>query len=196
MIARTFEEYRRVFRALETPPETALEVGALPSRHGLLTSEELKSVPARIGINLTEAGAWDGVVVFRGDARRLPFPDGAFDLVVSASMLEHVPDFWRAVDEMKRVLKPGGTLAVSTPGFADARGGRGFRRLAALLRLPDLFKRGTVTMRVHDAPHDYYRFSEHAYRDVILAGLEQTKVWRIMTPPRIYGTGVKPAARV
>lgn len=40
----------------------------------------------------------------------LPFPDGVFDFVFSQAVLEHVPDPHRAVDEMVRVLKPGGAL--------------------------------------------------------------------------------------
>ncbi|OWY59043.1 hypothetical protein B7486_76700 [cyanobacterium TDX16] len=130
--------------------------------------------------------------VQRGDARALPWPDGHFDLVVSASTLEHIPDFWVAVDEMKRVLAPGGTLLVSTPGYTTHRGERPVHRAAKLLRLPDVLVRGTITMRVHDAA-DYYRFSEDAYREVLLAGLDDIRVWQIMVPARIFGCGMKPA---
>ncbi len=49
-----------------------------------------------------------------GDARRLPFPDGAFDVVFCNSLLEHVPA-WRAVlAEIGRVLEPGGVAIVYT----------------------------------------------------------------------------------
>jgi hypothetical protein len=39
----------------------------------------------------------------RADAQNLPFPDRAFDLVVSAFLLEHVPNWRRAASEMMRV---------------------------------------------------------------------------------------------
>jgi SAM-dependent methyltransferase len=75
----------------------------------------------------------------RGDAYRLPFPDGAFDVVVCCEVLEHLPDVDAALAEMTRVLKSGGRLAVSVPtawpericwalapgpgGYADQPGG-------------------------------------------------------------------------
>jgi ubiquinone/menaquinone biosynthesis C-methylase UbiE len=143
-------------------------------------------------LNLNESGsAPGGVLVHAGDARAIPFDEGYFDLVICASTLEHIPDFWRAVSEMHRVLAPGGTLLVSTPGYRRYRGELRLQRLAARLHLPDVFQRGTVAMRVHDS-RDYYRFSEDSYREVIMAGLEHVAVWSIMTPPRIYATGRKP----
>ena len=45
----------------------------------------------------------------------LPFPDGSFDLVVCFEAIEHVDDHDRALDELRRVLGPGGVLALSTP---------------------------------------------------------------------------------
>jgi ubiquinone/menaquinone biosynthesis C-methylase UbiE len=45
-----------------------------------------------------------------GDAQALPFPDDAFDTVVSTYALCSVPDERRTVLEMRRVLKPGGLL--------------------------------------------------------------------------------------
>lgn len=55
-----------------------------------------------------------------GDACNLPFPDDSFDLVTLLDVLEHIPDDARAAREAMRVLKPGGTLLVSTPN-ADWR---------------------------------------------------------------------------
>ncbi len=46
------------------------------------------------------------------DGRRLPFPDGAFDLVVSNSLLHHLPDPAPVLDEVARVLKPGGAIFI------------------------------------------------------------------------------------
>ncbi len=44
-------------------------------------------------------------------AERLPFPDGAFDLVLGHAVLHHLPDLDAAAAELLRVLEPGGTLA-------------------------------------------------------------------------------------
>jgi len=57
----------------------------------------------------------------RGDARSLPFPDDAFDVVVCAEVLEHVPDLGAALDELRRVCRPGGQLAVSVPRAGPER---------------------------------------------------------------------------
>jgi SAM-dependent methyltransferase/uncharacterized protein YbaR (Trm112 family) len=44
------------------------------------------------------------------DGLALPFGEATFDLVLSQAVLEHVPDPQRAVDEMRRVLRPGGRI--------------------------------------------------------------------------------------
>jgi SAM-dependent methyltransferase len=46
---------------------------------------------------------------------RLPFEDGEFDLVLCAETVEHVRDLQLLLSEARRVLRPGGTLAVTTP---------------------------------------------------------------------------------
>ena len=46
------------------------------------------------------------------DAEALPFSDNAFDLVYSHGVLHHTPDTRRGIDEVYRVLKPGGTAMV------------------------------------------------------------------------------------
>ena len=51
----------------------------------------------------------------RGDATRLPHPDGGFCLVALFDVLEHIIDDRRAVAEAHRVLAPGGALLISTP---------------------------------------------------------------------------------
>lgn len=52
------------------------------------------------------------VSLFHADAERLPFADGSFDAVVSFGVLHHTPDTDGAVQEVRRVLKPGGTATV------------------------------------------------------------------------------------
>jgi ubiquinone/menaquinone biosynthesis C-methylase UbiE len=64
-----------------------------------------------------EIDAKSCVGVVRGDATELPFPDGTFDAVVTSEVLEHVPDDAGALAELYRVLRSGGTLAVTVPSF-------------------------------------------------------------------------------
>lgn len=47
-----------------------------------------------------------------GDAENLPFPDASFDIVYSWGVLHHSPDTPRAIEEVRRVLRPGGRAAV------------------------------------------------------------------------------------
>jgi SAM-dependent methyltransferase len=67
------------------------------------------------------------------DGRRLPFPDGSFDTVLSSQVLEHTPHPGDLVKEMGRVLKPGGVLLLSAP----------------------------FSFRLHEEPHDYFRYTPH-----------------------------------
>ena len=50
------------------------------------------------------------VTLHQGDVRELPFPDEVFDFAMTAHVLEHLPDPRVALNEMVRVLKPGGLL--------------------------------------------------------------------------------------
>lgn len=55
-----------------------------------------------------------------GDACAIPFPDGSFDHVLSMLVLPFVPDTAAAVAEMRRVTRPGGSVAAAS---WDSRGG-------------------------------------------------------------------------
>jgi SAM-dependent methyltransferase len=83
------------------------------------------------------------------DGRRLPFPDGDFDTVLSSQVLEHTPHPGDLVKEMGRVLKPGGVLLLSAP----------------------------FSFRLHEEPHDYFRYSPHGLRHLCdAAGLEVEQI--------------------
>ncbi len=50
-----------------------------------------------------------------GESQRIPYPNGSFDFVMAADVLEHIYDTATAFSEFARVLKPGGTLLISVP---------------------------------------------------------------------------------
>ncbi|WP_104106582.1 methyltransferase domain-containing protein [Nocardioides sp. 616] len=80
-------------------------------------AEELAGV-RDLFVAMAEAGevpAGAEADVKEGDALALPFGDGEFDRVVAAEVLEHIPADIQAIQELVRVLRPGGTLAVSVP---------------------------------------------------------------------------------
>jgi SAM-dependent methyltransferase len=62
-----------------------------------------------------EAPASAKAEAVKGDALDLPYEDGSFDCVIASEILEHVPQDDRAIEELVRVLRPGGRLAVTVP---------------------------------------------------------------------------------
>ncbi len=60
-------------------------------------------------------GTIDGRGVRNEDLTRLTFGTGSFDAILSFEVLEHIPDYRSALEEMARVLRPGGILLFSVP---------------------------------------------------------------------------------
>ena len=61
-----------------------------------------------------------------GDCASLPFPDGAFDLVVSFETIEHIKTQREFLGEVRRVLAPDGVLLLSSPNKAEYTDRRGY----------------------------------------------------------------------
>ncbi len=55
-----------------------------------------------------------------GEAHKLPFPDASFDICFAGEIIEHYEDPDSLVTEWTRVLKPGGSLIVTTPDGREA----------------------------------------------------------------------------
>jgi len=102
-----FEVYRRGAHvvALDTNPAELREVAAM--------------FAAMRAAGEAPPGAAAGTAV--GDATAVPFADGCFDRVIAAEILEHILDDQRAMNELARVLKPGGQAAVTVPSFLPER---------------------------------------------------------------------------
>lgn len=99
---------------------------------GCARSPYTKYFPNRVGFDIEKTKGVDVV----GDAHKMPFKGGAFDVIVSTEVLEHLHDPHIAIAEMNRVLKTGGTLILTT----------------------------RFIFPIHDAPHDYYRYTEYGMR--------------------------------
>jgi SAM-dependent methyltransferase len=84
---------------------------------------ELKDVAALLAAmsdeDMTLPGSMRAPV--NGDATRLPFADESFDRVIAAEVLEHIPADEIAIAELARVLRPGGTMAVTVPAWLAER---------------------------------------------------------------------------
>src|SRR5450432_443830 len=84
---------------------------------------ELRTVSAMFAA-MSEAGeipAGGSGMAVHGDATSMPFPDGAFDQVIAAEVLEHIPADQAAMNEIARVLRPGGIAAVTVPAWLPER---------------------------------------------------------------------------
>lgn len=76
------------------------------------------------------------VTLRQGNAHVLPFPDATFDTVVCTFGLCAIPDPDTAVDEMVRVLRPGGRLILVDHIESSSRIARGLQRLLELITVP------------------------------------------------------------
>lgn len=61
------------------------------------------------------------MTVLRGDASRLPFAANCFDGVLAKGVLHHLPDMTSAVEEIARILKPGGMAVLAEPNLSPLR---------------------------------------------------------------------------
>jgi 2-polyprenyl-3-methyl-5-hydroxy-6-metoxy-1,4-benzoquinol methylase len=81
---------------------------------------------AEEAIALTEAATEGRAEVARADLRALPFDDDCVDLVVCFEVIEHLENSSQAIDELARVLRPGGVLLISSPNPAEYLPGNEF----------------------------------------------------------------------
>jgi SAM-dependent methyltransferase len=107
----------RVLRGLgHGHPERILVVGCGEGLEAAVLGQEFRA--AVVGIDLRDdfaPAAAQAVELRQGDATRLEFASGTFDLVYCFHALEHIPDFRRALAEMNRVLCASGVCCVGTP---------------------------------------------------------------------------------
>jgi SAM-dependent methyltransferase len=115
------------FLAKHASQERTLDIGAGGSSYG-------RFFPNRYSIDIDPARKPDLVA----DAHRLPFKDGEFSTILCTEVLEHLRDPRTAIAEMRRVLRPGGTLILTT----------------------------RFVYPIHDAPGDYWRFTCYGLREL------------------------------
>jgi len=70
-----------------------------------------------IGFDLSPIKGHNDILMISGDALSLPFENESFDVVISASLIEHVSQPLLLINEANRVLKSGGILYLSFPPF-------------------------------------------------------------------------------
>jgi len=108
--------------AAHATSERALDLGCGTARYSSYFPNSLAlDIQKRKGVHIV------------ADAHSLPFGSSAFSLVISTEMLEHVKDPQHVIDEIQRVLKPGGKLILTT----------------------------RFLYPIHDAPGDFFRFTKY-----------------------------------
>ena len=172
-------------------------------------ADEVGTVRATIGAMLDagEIRPEDEAGAVQGDALALPFADGVFDRVIAAEVLEHIPDDAAAMAELARVLRPGGTMAVTVPRFGpeavnwalsneyhDVPGGhiRIYRRSALVerLRRVGLRLRGSHHAHALHSPYWWLRCAVGPKRDdhPAVRAYHQLLVWDITRAPFVTRT--------
>jgi ubiquinone/menaquinone biosynthesis C-methylase UbiE len=110
--AHLFKTVQRNLRVRQG--EKVLEVGC--NRGGMV--RRMRQLGAEsYGVDINEEAIADAVInnVQVMDATQLDFPTETFDKLYSLHTIEHIADFRKALREMERVLKPGGTLLLTYP---------------------------------------------------------------------------------
>lgn len=143
--------------------EPVIEMGARAAegQEGVADLRSLFGAADYIGCDIQEGLGVDQIE----DIHDLSFDDGSVGTVICLETLEHVADPLRAVEEMHRVLRPGGVLAISS-----------------LMFFP-----------IHAHPWDYWRFTPEGF-ELLLRPFESRLVvaqgWDLM-PEGVFGVGVK-----
>jgi ubiquinone/menaquinone biosynthesis C-methylase UbiE len=159
-----------------------LDVGTGPARIPVLMAQ-LRSQWQIVGIDLSTnmlklgdrhvqaAGLSDRIELELVDAKQMPYADASFDVVVSNSIVHHIPDPLLCWREMRRVLKPNGGLFVRD-----------------LLRPDDLdtFDRLVKGIGAEYDAHQTQLFRDSLQAALTLADVEQMVVAAGLTDVRVY----------
>jgi 2-polyprenyl-3-methyl-5-hydroxy-6-metoxy-1,4-benzoquinol methylase len=111
----------RFDRILDLTPGDLLDVGC-GSGFDLLTMRDRGWRVAGVEMNpqAVERARAQGLDIRQGTLADARFPDGSFDVVTLFHVLEHVPDVLSLVQEIRRILRPGGLMLAQVPNFDGA----------------------------------------------------------------------------
>jgi dolichol-phosphate mannosyltransferase len=101
------------------------QAGRLTLDIGCGSSRIVQTLPGIVGMDLAMRKLrWlraPGRHLVRGSLTELPFHNGAFDTVICSEVIEHIPRELVHLDEMVRVIAPGGLLILGTPDYSRQR---------------------------------------------------------------------------
>lgn len=113
------------FIASQGTAELVLDLGCANSRYA-------RHFPNRIGIDIIQGRGVDVV----GDAHHIPIKSSSFSVVLTTEMLEHVQNPQAVINEIERILKPGGKVILTT----------------------------RFLFPIHEAPFDFFRFTKYGLK--------------------------------
>jgi len=167
---------------------------------------ELTPVTGMFGA-MREAGQADpqaGATAVSGNAGALPFGDGTFDRVIAAEVLEHILDDQQAMNELARVLRPGGLAAITVPSWLPERicwalsdeyheVPRGHVRIYTRVELEAKLARAGLSVGWHHYAHGLHSpywwlkcaIGVHDDKHRLVSAYHRMLVWDIMRRPAI-----------
>ncbi|WP_277552827.1 class I SAM-dependent methyltransferase [Halobaculum limi] len=117
------EDLRAGIAFAHRPVETVLDVGGGTGRASRTLRElGIEATVVDFSPGMLRRAHDDGISAVRGDAGRLPVPDGVVDAVVITDALHHFPDPAGALGEAARVIAPGGVVVIREFDPTTARG--------------------------------------------------------------------------
>ncbi len=136
-----------------------------------ISAIDLSENMLKVGANNVQAAGCQGqVILVQADAKQLPYTDAQFDLVISNSILHHLPDPLPCLRELQRVLKPGGGIL-----------------LRDLLRPAD---RATVAALVAQIGPDYDAHQAQLFHDSLCAAFTLAEVTAMVQTVGLAGVEV------
>lgn len=152
-------EWLKMVRDAYIPrPGRVLEVGS----QDLNGSPRTSFAPGAESYTGVDASPGRGVdVVLSGELLVQRFGEASFDTVICCETLEHVANPLEVVSQMRRVLKPGGWLVLSSPA-------NGFP--------------------IHRFPRDYWRILPDTYRDLFCNGMKIASVTHVSGDDHLLNT--------
>jgi SAM-dependent methyltransferase/uncharacterized protein YbaR (Trm112 family) len=191
---------RRVQEELEGETGELLDVGCA----SVLLAEQYATMRRWVGLDLSLPALAIGRIVHGvspsslvcGYSEDLPFPDAAFDVVVSSEVLEHTPRPERMIQEIARVLREGGKAVLTVPmHIVDFQDGRQHMigptdsthrfRFHSVAELKALFERhGLAVERLRSHPHYMFTLRRVGSGE---PGLQATSVGTILACPDCRG---------
>jgi len=171
-----------------------LEIGCGPSEYTVLNMDILKDAKFKVGINLQHYTHYEHFHVIECNSNDMHdlFDDNTFDVIFSICVLEHDKYFWKSLEEIRRVIKPGGLFLLAVPALANNMNMCKYviDEHKEQIKNMDILN-STLTYCVHNAPGDYWRFTEQAYKEILLEGFIDIEYSLFLMPPIIVGYGTR-----